>query len=276
MKNKYLFIAVSTAVSFCLFALFCSSTQKIDGPPPGVTGGGGEAACNRCHAGANINSGPASLNIKFGNDESTYEPGKTYEVEVNISGSDRQNHGFQLVAKNANNQAVGAFTITDQTLTQLNPENAAYIQHTRAGQVARNSWKMEWTAPATEVGPVTFYLAAVAANGDVRGTGDLAYTFNKTITPSTVGGLTNAERLSFSIFPNPAKNKLYIKSLDVEKGQYAIRLFDMNGKLVRSMQKSFTNQIETLAIDLEGLASGLYGLEILGGAKGFRETIIVE
>jgi hypothetical protein len=276
MKNKYLLIALSCPISIFVLVLFCSSTQKIDGPPAGFTGGFGEPACNRCHVGENINAGPASLNLKFGNEESTYEPNKTYAIEITVSGSDRQNHGFQLVAKNANNQAVGNFAVIDQALTQLNPQDRNYIQHTRVGQEARNSWRVGWTAPATDVGPVTFYLAAVAANGDVRGTGDLVYTFNKTITPSTVGGLNNREQSTFSIFPNPAKNKLYIKSLEVEKGQYAIRLFDMNGKLVRSMQKSFTTEAETLAIDLEGLAPGLYGLEIVGEAKGFRQIIIVE
>jgi hypothetical protein len=277
MKNKCLFIAFYSATSFLLFALFCGSTQKIDGPPAGFSGGFGEPACNRCHVGPNINSGPASLNLKFGNEESTYEPNKTYAIEITVSGSDRQNHGFQLVAKNANNQPIGKFAVIDQVLTELNPQDANYIQHTRVGQVGRSSWRVGWTAPATEAGPVTFYLAVVAANGDVRATGDLVYTFNKTITPSTAGGLVNnIEQPSFAVFPNPAKNKLYVKSLEVEKQQYTIRLFDMNGKLVHSLQKSFSTEMKTLSIDLEGLAPGLYGLEIIGKPKSFRQTIIVE
>ncbi|MCS6904545.1 MAG: choice-of-anchor V domain-containing protein [Bacteroidia bacterium] len=272
--KKQLYLLVSS-LSVCLLVLLTSSTQKIDGPPVAVTGAPNEGLCTRCHSGANPNSGPASVNIKFGNNEANYEPGKTYEIEVNVNGSDKSNHGFQLVAKNANNQTVGTFRVTDNINTQLNPSNNAYIQHTRAGQVSRNSWKMEWTAPSTEAGPITFYVAVLAANGDTRNSGDLTYTYNKTITPKTVGNEEEILPSFFTIFPNPAKNKLFIKCLKEYGLNFIIRIWNMDGKLVQSTTLEKLAQTETIELKLDNLPPGLYGLEIQNEGKSYYQNIFI-
>jgi hypothetical protein len=54
-----------------------------------------------------------------------------------------------------------------------------YIEHsasgTFAGQQFGATWVFNWTAPPTNVGPVTFYAAGNHANNDGNTSGDLIY-----------------------------------------------------------------------------------------------------
>jgi hypothetical protein len=62
------------------------------------------------------------------------------------------------------------------------------------------------------------------------------------------------------VFPNPTVNVLYVQSERILNGEYAIRLFNLSGKLVYSIQISgIDSQIE---LPLPYLNSGLYLLEI--------------
>jgi hypothetical protein len=68
-----------------------------------------------------------------------------------------------------------------------------YIEHnvqgTFEGQTGGAMWTFPWVAPATDVGPVTFYVATNMANGDHTNQGDFIFTQSKTISasPSTSG-----------------------------------------------------------------------------------------
>ena len=65
----------------------------------------------------------------------------------------------------------------------------AFIEHTSAG--TRNGTKngaafqFDWTPPASNAGPVTFYVAGNAANGDGTSAGDHIYTSSVQLNPLT-------------------------------------------------------------------------------------------
>src|SRR4029079_17212748 len=67
-----------------------------------------------------------------------------------------------------------------QVLNNAGPGGARqYIEHTAAGtfvgQQNSASWTFNWTAPPTDIGPVTFYAAGNQANNDGNTSGDYIY-----------------------------------------------------------------------------------------------------
>src|SRR5207302_806050 len=58
-----------------------------------------------------------------------------------------------------------------------------FIEHNRP--FGTNLINVTWTAPSSDVGPVTIYVAANAANGNNDDTGDHIYTAKLQLTPSS-------------------------------------------------------------------------------------------
>jgi uncharacterized protein (TIGR03437 family) len=116
-----------------------------------------------------------------------------------VSDPNQQRWGFELTARlnsDLEKGQAGDFTPVDNLTQVICEDNAprpcatavTFITHTSAG--TRNGTKggaafqFDWTPPATNAGPVTFYVAGNAANGDFNFTGDLIYTSNLQLTPA--------------------------------------------------------------------------------------------
>ena len=160
------------------------------GPPPGVTGGFGEATCSQrgCHDSYELNAGKAKNlgDIVISDFPKQYEPGKTYPIKMMIThtSDDRMVWGFQLAArmKEAGTQA-GELKPMD-TNTQVVPEKGIqYIEHTMEGTFS-NSFEFNWVAPGSSVGDVVLNAAGMAGNGDLSSTGDYIYATSVTIPPA--------------------------------------------------------------------------------------------
>ncbi|NOX47883.1 MAG: T9SS type A sorting domain-containing protein [Chlorobi bacterium] len=99
-----------------------------------------------------------------------------------------------------------------------------------------------------------FYLMGYVKDGDTVGE----------ITPDSVL-ITNIEKKAirnptFSIFPNPAKDWLYVKPKDLGNGiSYSIKFRDIFGQLIREKKKIRSS---LFAMDISGLKSGVYFYEI--------------
>lgn len=152
------------------------------GPPPGRTGAPPGTNCTACHAGA-VNSGSGSVKIEFANG-SVYTPGVTYKVRVTLADPQAQRWGFEMTARiGAERLALGgSFSIDNATTTQFSPGSAPgeYVCHTSAGTspgtTGSSSWEVNWTAPAAGSGPIVFFAAGNAANGNGANSGDSIYT----------------------------------------------------------------------------------------------------
>lgn len=153
------------------------------GPPAGYTGAPLEEpeACAECHVPPDAGTGKISITAP-----QTYVPGQTYEVTVTHQNTDptRLRWGFQLtVLDTASDEKAGELQSTDgltQILNNAGPGSARqYIEHSAAGtfigQQNGASWTFNWTAPATDVGPVQFYAAGNQANNDGNTSGDHIY-----------------------------------------------------------------------------------------------------
>ena len=152
------------------------------GPPAGYTGAPGEEpeACAECHVPPDAGTGTISITAP-----QTYVPGQTYPITVTHSNPDptRKRWGFQLTVLDTSDEKAGELhdiSGLTQVLNNQGPGSARqYIEHaaggTFIGQSNGASWTFNWTAPAEDIGPVTFYTAGNQANNDGNTSGDYIY-----------------------------------------------------------------------------------------------------
>ena len=173
---------------FLLFLVASSSSAfafSFLPPPDEKTGAPNEGTCADCHAGNALNTSGGSLMLTI---PETYEPNEVYTIIVELSRAGQSKWGFEMTALGANGARAGSFTADDAANTQLTEtNNKQYIQHTTAGTATgtndAHSWEFKWTAPDADVGPITFYTAGNAANGDGGTTGDYIYTTQSELIP---------------------------------------------------------------------------------------------
>jgi len=132
-----------------------------------------------------------------------YVPGQKQRIAVVITGdSTTRRYGYQASARLGSNEAngqAGTFTATapDIILCEDSAERPAagcraatpleFISHGNSSNTS-GRFEFDWTAPATDVGPVKIYVAANAANGNGTASGDKIYTSSVTLMPSAMGG----------------------------------------------------------------------------------------
>ncbi|HEX8499388.1 MAG TPA: PQQ-dependent sugar dehydrogenase [Pyrinomonadaceae bacterium] len=150
------------------------------GPPAGFTHAPGELDCADCHTTPAQSSGTLALGVP-----QTYTPGQTYDVTVTHTTADqtRVRWGFELTALDGADERAGSFAPADDLTRVIGGEGPfparEYVEHTTKGtfpgQQGGASWTFRWTAPAEDVGPVTFHVAGNQANGDGNSSGDNIY-----------------------------------------------------------------------------------------------------
>jgi hypothetical protein len=176
------------------------------GPVFGHTGAPGDQGnCTACHTG-NVNSGPGNVSIT--GIPVAYTPGQVYPLTVTVQQNGRVRFGFQLTVIDASNNRTGTLTSLSGE-TQLNPIQGQgerqYIEHTQPGTGGASSraWQIQWTAPATDIGAVRFFVAGNAANNDGTQNGDSIYVNSyisdpRAATPVTVALTSNLDGLIFN------------------------------------------------------------------------------
>lgn len=168
------------------------------GPPPlrtGVPVDGG-LTCTACHRTyAPVNSdvrGRVMVTV------AEYTPGQKQNIKVRVEHPEAIRWGFQLTARLESDQSkqAGTFTPVDNSIrVQCAPSGNApcngaleFASHvaasTQVNQRDFGEWTVEWTAPATNVGPIVFYVAGNAADNSGNPTGDRIYNNNYRIMPA--------------------------------------------------------------------------------------------
>lgn len=283
-------VAVALIVGIpMLFANFTTKYIKVSGAHPGSTGAPGDGTCADagCHAGV-VNTNVVGINtLNFPSSDSTYIPGQTYTMSLNVKKSAITRFGFEIVAlKDGANTNVGTWTITEATRTQQ-------ITHTVSGNVRKSlthksagtttttpgetTWTFKWTAPATDQGNITFYFASNCTNNDTKNSGDAIYTNSFKIHPD----LGN----SISAYLNEQESKIYFNSteivfdytLKVDK-KVVIRLADALGRTVLEQQAtshSLGKNIERLTIE-DNINKGIYFASLIVDGRAMTEKIIVQ
>lgn len=190
IRTKSLKMAILVAfTSFALASLLFNDTANVKtfasvgGPPASRTGAPGELTCTACHT---ANSGPGTITIIA---PATYTPGQTYNMQVVSSTTDssRRAWGFELTSLTAAAAAAGTFTNTTTFTRTRTGSGKNYVEQTATGTFPTQpgaTWNFSWTAPAADVGPVTFYAAGIHGDNDGTEDGDQTYTTSLTATPA--------------------------------------------------------------------------------------------
>ena len=220
-------------------------------PSGGVTGSPGDGVdCTGCHVGADTyNAYGLTLEIQTNIPSGGYEFSTTYHITVTQTATGATDHGFQITAENVAAAKVGVFSLSETVNTQVD-FTGHFVTHTHAGDT-QLSWSFNWTAPGFDVGVITFYVAANAANGDGSTNGDQIVFNTKLI--GGVLGINKAQLLNFSMYPNPSDGQLTLQ-LPSDANQAKVNVYDYLGKTL--MQKSINPDNNT--IDVSNLSTGVY------------------
>ena len=174
-------IVYALFAGFIPFMLLASKS----GPTTRVTGGPGDApfscASGACHT-DKFEGGPINFhggNVKVVFSSTTYTPGTPVTVTVQVSDPVNSLYGFQMSARLERDlvkaqagrfvTAPGLGVLCDNEVprspTGNCPASAAveFIEHTAP---STTPWTFTWTPPAALSGPVHFYVAGNAVNGD--------------------------------------------------------------------------------------------------------------
>ena len=256
MKKIPLYLTL-VIVPIC-FVILGANDPLTTGAPPSSAGAPGETTCAKsgCHTGQNVNSGTGITSFTFSDNIETYSPGETYPITVSITQDGINRFGFECVAiVNNDSTNAGTFIITNAVRTQVLPgskefEGREYVTYTYNGTNPYTDgvgkWSFDWQAPATDVGPVTFYIATVAANNDGTDDGDLVYTKMYEVKSTATGINENiTEPTGFKCYPNPAKDKVQVNT-SVE----CIAVYNVLGKIILRSDENVFN--------VDALDSGSY------------------
>jgi hypothetical protein len=169
MKLKFIYVLLLSA--FSLIVLQSRSGGAAANGLGDRTGSplSGAAGCS-CHSSGTPYSPVASVSIKDASQNSvtSYTPGQSYTIEINVSAGmgNPTGYGVQAVAispNSGNSQAgtIGSVISSNTQITALN--GRSYIEH--SGINASGTFLVNWTAPASGFGAVSIYARGLAVNG---------------------------------------------------------------------------------------------------------------
>ena len=172
-------MAIIVLSGVLVLGLAVSGLGFSGGPPNGRTGAPGETTCADCHGNLNVGGGTIVVTAP-----TTYAPGDTVAMALKVKQEGQVRWGFELTVLDSDDLSVGTLLVTEPTRTQLSvdgPSGRQYLKHTALGTDTGTpdespGWSFEWISPALDPGPVTFYIAGNAANGNGFNTGDFIYT----------------------------------------------------------------------------------------------------
>jgi hypothetical protein len=207
------------------------------GSPGGKTGAPGDQTCTQCHSG-NVQSGTGFQTVELtnaaGNMVTSYNPGETYSVTVEMLTTNAKN-GFEIVALTPSNAQAGSVAVTNATTTKTVTFGSKTRITQKSGGTGLNNWSFAWTAPATNVGNVTFYLATNETNSNSGDSGDAIRT-SQHVFGSTAGIEENTAKVNINLGYTQATNSLTIDLTSQLNGEAAINLVDLSGKTVQFEQ----------------------------------------
>jgi hypothetical protein len=207
------------------------------GSPGGKTGAPGDQTCTQCHSGT-VQSGTGFQTVVLtnaaGNMVTSYNPGETYSVTVEMLTTNVKN-GFEIVALTPSNAQAGSVAVTNATTTKTVTFGSKTRITQKSGGTSLNNWSFAWTAPATNVGNVTFYLATNVSNSNNGDSGDVIRN-SQHVFGSTAGIQENTEKVAINLGYAQATNSLTIDLTSQLNGEAAINLVDLSGKTVQFEQ----------------------------------------
>lgn len=262
-----LFMKLLSHVKLPFYLLIAGSVLFLSnrgGSPGGRTGSNvdSQRTCGTnggCHGPKTpIEQSMISTNIP----ETGYVPGQSYEITIEVSQAGRNVFGYEIMGEDANNNGVGTFA--NNADGNANGFRATHKFNSSSGTGGR-TWVLDWTAPETGTGEITFYAAVLAANNNGNNGGDLLLVDTLSISEGATTSVSQLDKLNIRVSPNPASN--YITISNEFSREASIRITNVLGKTV--INQAFSHQI-----DVSGLPANRYVLFIESEGKIYRSSFI--
>jgi len=271
MKSFHAIIGGITSLAIVLGTIQFAFTYP-NGSPGGRTGAIGEATCNGsgCHnntvqSGA---TGSVTNTLTFnGATATSYTPGATYTLNLATTGGTAR-HGFELMALNSSNAQAGTFTAGAGNTTIV---SGGKTRMTQTG-IYSGSISFRWVAPATDVGPITFYAITYSGSGR-NSMSSILRTSSWTLTPATTSVADLSLSKNLLCFPNPAKSSISLATSKLSSQTLALTFTDVLGKTVKTINYS---TLEQPTIDIADLSSGLYTISGVAKEGNFSLQFVKE
>ena len=246
MKKSLLLlpITIGLAIFFYPTTSNSNSTGSIGGKTGSPTDG---LSCTQCHYAGQGTGATITTNIP----PNGYIPNQVYTITANIQGSNDQ-YGFEITAEEASlvgGSKIGAFFITNNSETKLTNNNEA-VTHKLGGTQASGvdmkwkSWNMDWEAPNTGAGAVTFWGAFIEGNMNGANSGDIYHSATLTVNEAVVNSVNDLSAQNDFTFNTITKKIETINTVSV---------YDINGKLVLVTNNKSAN--------ISNLKNGVYILK---------------
>jgi hypothetical protein len=274
--------------SIVLFSALTMSYESGPAHSPYVTnytggpGSVGTCANAGCHTGSQVAT-PTSCAIEVrklstgtsGPIVTAYQADTVYIVTVtgsNTAGS-LTRFGFNFMALRASNTTLNAGTYSSFP-TNVD-DNAVggrnIVEHTAALMPTSGVYTVSfnWTAPVTGTGSVNMYaiINAVNNDGNASPADKPSPAFSMTLPEATTSVANLNADIKVNAYPNPVIDKLNLE-ISNATGEYGVRVFDMNGKIVAEQTTSGNSAINT-----SGWAPGLYQVQL--SKDGVKQTIAI-
>ena len=258
MKKTFIagFLILATAAPFLL--------SNSNGPGGNRTGSPGSAGtCQGCHGGS-ADLG-ASLSVRMIDKSSSsvvtsYEPGKSYTIELVSSGGTSTKRGFQFTLVDAAGKTQGTFSNPSANCGISSSGNASIVGHTAPG--TGSAWTCDWTAPATGASDLTLHAVSICSNSNGNNGGDQYSKLTQVYSVNTTG-FDAPIAAEFRLINHPSEGVIRW----AEEVDFA-HLYNIQGQLV--MQASCAKEL--LASDLP---KGLYTLLLTSGEKTSRQQVVL-
>lgn len=296
MKKSYILPTLALA-SFAFFAFQRMDSNGVivefkkqhllqtGGGQSGLTGAPGEANCTQCHNDGSTQDGSTqnTLTVLEGTSPVTsYTPGNSYTVGLAIASNANGKAGFSAVALDGTNTNAGSFT-GDAGIGGTQDFTASgrhYVSHMASSTNPALGWGWTWTAPATDVGDVTFYVATNETNNSSSQFGDVIYLSQHVI--SAAGGSAgleeNTNETGFTAGYSASANKLTLDFNYLSTGEMFLNLVDMNGRSIYTnrMGASEIGENHESIVLPASLKNGIYVVHFFVGNKAMSSKILVQ
>ncbi len=265
--KKFYHLTFSLATAGMLFFAGIES----DNGKAGATGSPGEQTCSQtgCHTGSTNNSMGGSVTLTSSDLVNwEYTPGQTYTLTATVTQQGRSLFGIGLEALLPSGANAGTLTpgtgTTAKNATISGNSRKNIVHNLNAGATANaHSFTFTWTAPATDVGPITMYFAGNAANNNAAKTGDYIYNASQVVTPAGVGVSEQVSpTFTFSLYPNPATENITMNYSLEESAKVQYVIYDLTGKKVQTESATRFPGAQQQRIDVNALQAGTYLLSV--------------
>lgn len=207
MRRNIIILSAKIGLAVAIVPVLIYANSQ--GADPRFSGApGDDGTCAACHTGTALNAGGGNV-VLTSSAGTQYQPGRQQTFHITINDALAKIYGFQMTARPDSNAAIaqaGDFTARSQQIVLCDdgtpkPSSGCLVQSESVQFIEQdsplltNTIDVTWTPPPSNVGTVTVYVAALAANGDGTTAGDHVYTTRLTLCP-VLPGLQAAPAIS--------------------------------------------------------------------------------